>query len=70
MTLEAVWFKNGKEVFHVSPVMNIVCYEEMENISDIEVEDGNRWYSCEENKIDADDFIIRIKKETRKIEGK
>ena len=62
MMLEAVWFKDGKEVYKVSPVMNIVCYEDMDDVLDIEVEDGNRWHSCEENKFDADDFMIRLKK--------
>ena len=61
--LEAVWFKNGKEVYKVSPVMNIVSYDDMKSVSDIEVEDGNQWYSCEENGFDADDFVIRLKKD-------
>lgn len=59
MMLEAVWFKNGKEVYKVSPVMNIVCYKKMRDFSYIEINDENDWYSCE----DADDFIIRIKKD-------
>lgn len=63
MMLEAVWFKNGKEVYKVSPVMNIVSYDDMKSVSDIEVEDGNQWYSCEENGFDADDFVIRLKKD-------
>lgn len=62
MMLEAVWLKNGKEVYKVSPVMNIVSYDDMHDVNDIEVEDGNKWYSCEENHFVADDFIIRIKK--------
>lgn len=62
MMLEAVWFKNGKEVYKVSPVMNIVSYDDMKSVSDIEVEDGDRWHSCEENHFVADDFIIRLKK--------
>lgn len=61
--LEAVWFKNGKEVYKVSPVMNIVSYDDMKSVSDIEVENGNQWYSCEENGFDADDFVIRLKKD-------
>ena len=63
MMLEAVWFKNGKEVYKVSPVMNIVCDDDMENIKEIEIEDGYKWHSCYENKFDADDFIIRIKRD-------
>lgn len=62
MMLEAVWFKNKKEVFKVSPVMNLLCDDEMK-ISDIEVFDGDEWYSCEENQFEADDFVIRIKKD-------
>lgn len=62
MMLEAVWFLNDKEVYKVSPVMNIVCYEDMENVSEIEVEDGSEWHSCRENQFEADNFIIRIKK--------
>ena len=60
MKLEAVWFKNGKEVYHVSPVMNMVCYDEMKNISEIEIENGYEWYSSEDFDGDADDFVIRV----------
>lgn len=63
MMLEAVWFNKGKEVYKVSPVMNIVCYESMEKISDIEVEDSDRWYEYADLNGDADDFIIRVKKD-------
>ena len=63
MKLEAVWFKNGEEVYKVNPVMNIVCYENMDNVKEIEVEDGYIWHSCDENQFDADDFIIRIKED-------
>ena len=35
MMLEAVWLKNKKEVYKVSPVMNIVCDDNMENVKDI-----------------------------------
>lgn len=58
MMLEAVWFKNGKEVYKVSPVMNIVCYDNMKDLSDIEIDNGDDWHSYE----DADNFMIRIKK--------
>ena len=64
MMLEAVWFKNGKEIYKVSPVMNIVCYEAMKDIKEIEVsDDASQWYSCEEDQFDADDFVIRIKED-------
>ncbi len=61
MMLEAVWFKDGKEIYKVSPVMNVVCYEDMKHINEIEVENGEQWHSCKENDFDADNFIIRIK---------
>ena len=63
MMLEAVWFKNGKEIYNVSPVMNIVCDDDMSDIAYIEVEDKNRWHEYDDFKGDADDFVIRIKKE-------
>ena len=62
MMLEAVWMKNGKEVYNVSPVMNIVCEDDMENVSEIEIEDLSVWHSCEENNFEADDFLIRVKR--------
>lgn len=62
MRLEAAWFKNGKEVCHVDPVMNIVCEDDMNSISEIEINDGNDWHSCESLGKSADDFVIRIKK--------
>lgn len=63
MMLEAVWFKDGKEVYKVAPVMNIVCEDDMENVSEIEIEDWYRWHSCEEDNFEADDFVIRITKD-------
>lgn len=63
MMLEAVWFKDGKEVYKVSPVMCIVCDDDMENISKIEIEDGKKWHEYNDFEGEADDFVIRIKKE-------
>lgn len=65
MKLEAVWFKDNREVFQVDPVMNIVCNEDMKDISEVEVYDGHDWYSCESFSFDeeADSFTIRIKRE-------
>ena len=63
MMLEAVWLKNGKEVYKVSPVMNIVCDDDMEDISKIEIEDGYKWHEYADFDGDADDFMIRIKKD-------
>lgn len=62
MMLEAVWFKNGKEVFRVDPVMNIVCEDDMKNIDEIEINNGEHWYSCADFEGGADDFAIRIKR--------
>lgn len=62
MMLEAVWIKNGKVVFSVSPVMNIVCEDDMKNIDEIEINNGEYWYSCEDFEGGADDFMIRIKR--------
>ncbi len=62
MMLEAVWFKNGKEVYNVDPVMNLLCDDEMKNMNEIEVYNGRNWYSCEDIDGGADDFVIRIKK--------
>lgn len=63
MMLEAVWFKNGKEIYRVSPVMNIVCDNDMNDISEIEIEDGYRWHEYKDFDGDADDFVIRVKKD-------
>ena len=63
MMLEAVWLKNGKEVYKVSPVMNIVCDDDMKDISDIEINDRDKWHEYADFKGDADDFVIRIKKD-------
>lgn len=62
MMLEAVWFKNGKEIFRVDPVENVVCYDDMKDISEIEVHNGHNWYSSEDVDDGADDFIIRVVK--------
>ena len=62
MLLEAVWFKNGEEIYHIDPVMNIVCEDDMKDISEIEVSNGFYWYSCADIDEVADDFVIRVKK--------
>lgn len=62
MVLEAVWLKNGKEVYKISPVENLVCYENME-ISDIEVESTYGWHGYSDVIGGADDFVIRIKRD-------
>ena len=62
MTLEAVWFKNGKEVWRVDPVLNIVSDEDMKELSEVEVFNGSDWYSSADFD-DADNLVIRIKKD-------
>lgn len=62
MTLEAVWLKNGKEVYRVSPVETVVCYKNME-ISDIEIDDGYKWHEYSDVVGGADDFVIRVKRD-------
>lgn len=59
MMLEAIWLKDGKEVYRVAPVMNIVCDEDMRSIDDIEIENEFDWYSCS----GADDFVIKLVKD-------
>ena len=63
MMLEAVWLKNGKEVYKVSPVLNIVCEDDMKGIEDIEIENEFGWCSCTDFEVKADDFVIRIKRD-------
>lgn len=62
MVLEAVWFKDGKEVYWVDPVLNVVCDDDMKDISKIEVTNGHYWHSSEDIDGGADDFVIRIKR--------
>lgn len=62
MMLEAVWLKNGKEVYKVSPVMCVVCDSNMRDISYIEIEDEHRWHEYNDFDGDADDFVIRVKR--------
>lgn len=63
MTLEAVWFKNGKEIYWVDPVIDVRCGDNMNKIAAIEVYNGYHWYSAADCWEAPDDFVIRIKKE-------
>lgn len=63
MFLEAIWLKNGKEVYKVAPVMNIVCDKDMNHIKEIEIDDGNKWHEYNDFKGDSDDFVIRLVKD-------
>ena len=60
MILEAVWFKNGKEVATVDPVVSISYGD---SIDEIVVYNGLAEYSGKNWDGVPDDFIIRIKKE-------
>ena len=61
MILEAVWFKNGKEIDWVDPVERLRYDQYVDNISNIEVFNGYAWYSSEDCNEVPDDFVIRIK---------
>lgn len=61
--LEAVWLKDGKELFTVDPVIDIECREgDIEHLRHISVYNGHGWYYCGDLDTAPDDFIIRIKK--------
>lgn len=62
MKLEAVWLKKGREVYKVDPVLNIVCDDDMKDMSDIEVYNGYNWCSISDVSDNADDFVIRLVK--------
>ena len=61
MILEAVWFKNGKEIDWVDPIMNIMPNDNIQSINDIKVYNGYAWYSAEDCNEVPDDFVIRLK---------
>ena len=63
MMLEAVYFKDGKEIDWIDPVQDIICGDNMNDISDIEVYNGYGWFSSKDCDEIPDDFVIRIKKE-------
>jgi hypothetical protein len=60
MMLEAVWFKNGKEIYWVDPVLDTRGGDKIDSIS---VYNGYYWYSSEDCWEEPDDFVIRTKKE-------
>ena len=65
MMLEAVWFKEGKEIALCNPILDIIC-EERQNISEIEVFNGCYWYSCKDFCDETpDDFVIRVSKDSQ-----
>lgn len=64
MILEAVWFKDGKEIDWVDPVERLRYDQYVDSISNIEVHNGYAWYSAEDCNEVPDDFVIRIKRKT------
>ena len=63
MILEAVYFKDGKEIYRVDPVIDLICDDNMKDISEVEVYNGYDWFSSKDCDETPDDFVIRIKKE-------
>lgn len=62
MTLEAVWFKNGEEIYWVDPVWEIEN-DDASTLDTIRVFNGYYWYSAKDCFEEPDDFIVRVKKE-------
>ena len=63
MILEAVWFKNGKEIYWVDPVWDVENIDDARTLDTIRVSNGYYWYSAKDCFEEPDDFIIRIKKD-------
>ena len=61
MALEAVWFKNGKEIYWVDPVLDTRTIGD--DTLSTEVYNGYHWYSSADCWEVPDDFIIRPRKE-------
>ena len=66
MILEAVWFKDGKEIEWVDPVWEVCVEDDTDSLLPIKVFNGYYWYSAADCDEVPDDFIIRIKKENDK----
>lgn len=63
MILEAVWLKNGKEIYWVDPVWDVENTDDASTLSTIRVSNGYYWYSAEDCPEEPDDFVIRVKKD-------
>ena len=65
MTLEAVWFKNGKEIVWIDPVWDAENLDDCgDELGTIRVHNGRHWYRWRDvTDEEPDDFVIRIKKE-------
>ena len=62
MTLEAVWFKDGKEIYWVDPVLDTRTTDNDDPLG-TEVYNGYYWYSSADCGEAPDDFVIRVKKD-------
>lgn len=62
MIFEAVWFKNGKEIYWVDPVLATRDKDAAHPLG-TEVYNGYHWYSAADCWEKPDDFVIRVKKE-------
>ena len=64
MTLEAVWFKNGKEISWVDPVWEVENLDDGSTLGTIRVHNGRYWYRWNDiTDEEPDDFVVRVKKE-------
>lgn len=64
MTLEAVWFKNGKEIYWVDPVWEVENLDDGSTLGTIRVHNGRNWYRWSDiTDQEPDDFVVRVKKE-------
>lgn len=61
MILEAVWFKNGKEIDWVDPVCEVYVEDDANNLRQIQIFNGYAWYSAWDCPEEPDDFVIRVK---------
>ena len=57
---EAVWFKDGKEIAWVDPVVEV---EDNEDVTKIRVFNGNYWYDASDCSEVPNGFAIREKRE-------
>ena len=63
MILEAVWFKDGKEIEWCDPVLSVdTCDLQEKGIAGIFVFNGYASYSSKDCDVEPDDFVIRIKR--------
>ena len=63
MTLEAVWFKNGKEIYWVDLAWEVSNIDDTDDLHTIRVFNGYYWYSSKDCDEEPDDFIVRVKKD-------